>query len=222
MKITAEQILDWEKNSLIDALGCELEMNDDFLCHCGGRLKSMLLPLTTEQRNEIIQGCVDESSTWWSRSGYDGQDDNQIFINVPEIETQIDSIDELENPDDFTIDPCGDAFLAYYYVGNGLLVGIDLEKLQSKINDLGKIDREELENLPIGGKVTQYLVKEGNEYFISNWPGTLKIRIWQIKKGNHNIAGTRSDVWFCYAGHNFHGVQYGNHSQICHITRVRD
>ena len=79
--------------------------------------------------------CVDESSTRCS-SGYDSIDDNQIFINVPEIETQIDSIDELENRDDFTINKCGDTLLAYYYVGNGLLVGIDLEKLQSEINDL--------------------------------------------------------------------------------------
>lgn len=85
-----------------------------------------------------------------------------------------------------------------------------------------KIDREELENLPIGGKIIMYLVKEGDKYYISNWPGTFKIRIWTIKKGNHNIAGTRSDVWFCYAGHSFHGVQYGACSQICHITRVRD
>ena len=136
MKITAEQILDWEKNSLIDALGCELEMNDDFLKYCGDKLKSMLLPLTTKQRNQVVQGCVDEKSTRWSRSGYDGKDDNQIFIELHEIETRIDSIDELENPDDFTIDPCGDTLLAYYYVGNGLLVGIDLEKLQSEINDL--------------------------------------------------------------------------------------
>lgn len=135
MKIKAEQILDWEKNSLIDALGCELEMNDDFLKHCGDKLKSMLLPLTTKQRNQVVQGCVDENSTRWS-SGYDSTDDNQIFIELHETETQIDSIDDLENPDDFTIDACGDTFLAYYHVGNGLLVGIDLEKLQSEINDL--------------------------------------------------------------------------------------
>lgn len=136
MKITVEQILDWEKNNLIDALGCELEMNDDFLKYCGDKLKSMLLPLTTGQRNRIVHDCIDENSTRWSRSGYDSMDINQIFIELHEIETQIDSIDELENPDDFTIDTCGDTFLAYYYVGNGLLVGIDLEKLQSKINDL--------------------------------------------------------------------------------------
>ena len=136
MKITAEQILDWKQNELIDALGCELEMNDDFLKYCGDKLKSMLLPLTTKQRNQVVQGCVDESSTRWSRSGYDGKDDNQIFIELHEIETRIDSIDELENPDDFTIDACGDTLLAYYYVGNGLLIGIDLNALPSEINDL--------------------------------------------------------------------------------------
>lgn len=136
MKITAEQILDWEKNALIDALGCELEMNDYFLKYCDEKLKAMILPLTTGQRNRIIRDCVDENSTRWSSSGYDSTDGNHIFIELHEIETQIDSIDDLENPDDFTINPCGDTFLAYYYVGNGLLVGIDLEKLQSKINDL--------------------------------------------------------------------------------------
>ena len=135
MKITAEQVLDWEKNSLIDALGCELEMHDGSLKSCGDKLKSMLLPLTTKQRNQILYDCVDENSTRWS-SGYDSTDDNQIFLNVPEIEIQIDSIDELENPDDFTIDTCGDMIRAYYYVGNGLLVGINLEKLQSEINEL--------------------------------------------------------------------------------------
>ena len=135
MKITTEQILDNKKNDLIDALGCELEMNDAFLKYCGDKLKSMLLPLTTKQRNQVVHGCVDENSTRWS-SGYDDIDDNQILIALHEIETQIDSIDELENPDDFTINTCGDMILAYYYVGNGLLVGIDLEKLQSEINDL--------------------------------------------------------------------------------------
>ena len=117
MKITAEQILDWEKSSLIDAIGCELEMHDDFLKYCGDKLKSMLLPLTTKQRNQVLYDCVDENSTRWS-SGYDNTDDNQIFIVLHEIETQIDSIDELENPDDFTINKCGDTLLAYYYVGN--------------------------------------------------------------------------------------------------------
>ncbi len=106
---------------------------------------------------------------------------------------------------------------------NGIMAGYATTRTGKRVcyDCVGKIDREELENLPIGGKITQYLVKEGNEYYISNWPGTLKIRIRRVKKGNHNIAGTRSDVWFSYAGHDFHGVQYGNHSQICHITRVK-
>ena len=92
----------------------------------------MLLPLT-KTAQQVVQGraMVQPSGVLLC-----GIDDNQIFINVPEIETQIDSIDELEDPDDFTINKCGDTLLAYYYVGNGLLVGIDLEKLQSEINDL--------------------------------------------------------------------------------------
>jgi hypothetical protein len=58
--------------------------------------------------------------------------------------------------------------------------------------------------------------------FITNWPGSLKCKAHYLKKGRHNIAGNRYDVWFVYAGQNFHGVTYGDMTQICHVKRIKD
>lgn len=55
---------------------------------------------------------------------------------------------------------------------------------------------------------------------VVNWPGTLSIPC-RIKKGSHNIAGTRYDVWFIFEGHNWHGVQYGENTQICRCRRLK-
>jgi transcription elongation factor Elf1 len=56
---------------------------------------------------------------------------------------------------------------------------------------------------------------------VTNWPGTLEIPCngWT---GCHNIAGIRYDVWFTFAGHKWHGVQYGNNTQLCHCKTVKN
>ena len=81
----------------------------------------------------------------------------------------------------------------------------------------GHEDFKELMNLTKGQKVIHYLTERG----VENWPGSLIIRPYKRKRGKHNIAGTREDVWFELDGKKFHGVQYGDFSQICHITTVR-
>jgi len=64
--------------------------------------------------------------------------------------------------------------------------------------------------------------KEGR-YTVSNWPGTLSFRVWCSKEGKHNIAGTRTDVWFAGPdGHEWHGVQYGEFTQIVHCRRTKE
>lgn len=55
---------------------------------------------------------------------------------------------------------------------------------------------------------------------VSNWPGTLKLRA-RVKRGAHNIARYRYDVWFSFDGAQWHGVQYGDNTQICHCRRVK-
>lgn len=82
------------------------------------------------------------------------------------------------------------------------------------------------------GKATLYLVTEGAQSIarnhaprhfsarITNWPGTLDIPC-QVKTGRHNIAGKRYDAWFTGPdGRQWHGVQYGDNTQIIRCKRV--
>ena len=58
---------------------------------------------------------------------------------------------------------------------------------------------------------------------VSNWPGTLTFQTGRIVKGRHNIARTRYDAWFCGPdGFVWHGVQYGDNTQIIHCKRTRE
>lgn len=67
------------------------------------------------------------------------------------------------------------------------------------------------------GRATLYL-SNGE---VSNWPGSLKFRA-HVRKGRHNIARTRYDAWFTGPdGKQWHGVQYGDNTQICHCKRLK-
>ena len=71
-------------------------------------------------------------------------------------------------------------------------------------------------------KVMLYLVQNTDESWqVTNWPGTLRIDVQLPRKGHHNIAGTRYDVWFTFAGKHWHGVQYGEWTQICHCKVIK-
>jgi hypothetical protein len=58
---------------------------------------------------------------------------------------------------------------------------------------------------------------------VSNWPGTLNLGFdLPVTLGRHNIAGRRYDVWFDGPdGHKWHGVTYGDNTQICHCKRTK-
>lgn len=70
------------------------------------------------------------------------------------------------------------------------------------------------------GRIALYLIKREMKYFITNWPGTLEFPALQVRSGRHNIAGTRIDVWFFVGKQQWHGVQYGEWTQICHCKRL--
>ena len=56
---------------------------------------------------------------------------------------------------------------------------------------------------------------------VTNRPGTLAFTVNRRKIGRHNLAGTRTDVWFTDSdGARWHGVQLGENSQICRCRRV--
>lgn len=84
----------------------------------------------------------------------------------------------------------------------------------------GKRDEHMLEQMQVGDKCFLYLSQKEGKYSLSNWPGSLKIPVRDCAIGRHNMAGTRTDVWFSFHGNRFHGTQYGDFSQICHIRRI--
>ena len=79
------------------------------------------------------------------------------------------------------------------------------------------------------GKTSLYLTHEafyplhGNytDGTIQNWPNNLTFPC-RVKKGQHNIAGSRYDAWFIGPdGNKWHGVQYGEWTQIIHCKRMK-
>ena len=84
------------------------------------------------------------------------------------------------------------------------------------------------------GRITLYLVdyqKDGYYHRktghgighakVTNWPASLMFENCFVKNGFHNIAGTRRDVWFQFEGTEWHGVQYGGSSDLCHCKRLK-
>jgi hypothetical protein len=84
----------------------------------------------------------------------------------------------------------------------------------------GKRDAEEMKTAK---RFTLYLSidKENGLAKVTNWPGTLSMKVREMRTGRHNIAGSRCDVWFYSPdGSLWHGVQYGEWTQICHCQRI--
>lgn len=69
-----------------------------------------------------------------------------------------------------------------------------------------------------------YLDHNYGEVTVSNWPGSLKFKLYpRVKVGQHNMAGRRYDVWFPGPdGFVWHGTQFGDMTQICHCKRTKE
>ena len=73
------------------------------------------------------------------------------------------------------------------------------------------------------GRATLYLVKDNGHYEVTDWPGKLRFKVYYKHVGRHNIAGNRIDVWFDGPdGHVWHGVQYGDWTDICHCKSTKE
>ena len=77
------------------------------------------------------------------------------------------------------------------------------------------------------GRAVLYLAAQGErgsvfgDGKVTNWPGTLSIPC-RVKRGRHNMARYRYDAWFKGPdGKDWHGVQYGDNTQIIHCRRVK-
>jgi hypothetical protein len=79
----------------------------------------------------------------------------------------------------------------------------------------GKQDAEEMKR---ESRITLYLTGDT----ITNWPGTLKMKAHYVKKGRHNMAGTRHDAWFTDPhGNAWRGTQYGENTQLIHCRKLK-
>lgn len=79
-------------------------------------------------------------------------------------------------------------------------------------------DRDQMRT---NGRITLYLTGTAGEGRIINWPGTLTFHPYRLSKGKHNIARTRYDAWFNFEGEPWHGVQYGENTQLIHCKRSK-
>ena len=71
-----------------------------------------------------------------------------------------------------------------------------------------------------GRTMTQWGYRYG-DHKITNWPGSLTFRTHAVKTGQHNMARVRYDFWFNFEGETWHGVQYGDNTQIAHCRRTK-
>lgn len=56
---------------------------------------------------------------------------------------------------------------------------------------------------------------------VSNWSGTVSFPVRYVNVGRHNMAGVRYDFWFTVDGDNWHGVRYGDNTQLAHCKRIK-
>ena len=74
------------------------------------------------------------------------------------------------------------------------------------------------------GKGFMYLSKnDAGKWECTNWPGTLRIPVLNVKHSFHNFAGRngRADFWFIFDGSVWHGVNIG-HGQNARVRRTKE
>ena len=59
-------------------------------------------------------------------------------------------------------------------------------------------------------------------YYVSNWPGSLEYRAFDVVEGRHNIARTQTRFSFRDDnGQLWHGRQYGQWTQLAHCRKAK-
>lgn len=72
------------------------------------------------------------------------------------------------------------------------------------------------------GRAVLYLTVREGKPVVTNWPGTLTLPVRYSRKGCHNIAGVREDVYFTGPdGREWWGVCIGRNTQICRVRRLK-
>jgi len=125
-----EQAIEMELYNLGEAIGSCLELNDDFLDkYCGQGVGDLLRVVPYEDRAFVLEGNIGEGE----EVGYVGNSPDSILLPIDEIEIQIESIDDLEDPEEWTVN--GDCA---YTTMVGTRFRVDLDGLRQAIaNHMG-------------------------------------------------------------------------------------
>jgi hypothetical protein len=102
-KITVDVAISWELQTLADAIGNCLELNDEFIRrYCGDRVGAQLLRIPESDREYILQSHLGDGR---AVGGFYSLDDDSIILPVGEIEYQFDGSpeDTFDDPSDWTI-----------------------------------------------------------------------------------------------------------------------
>ena len=75
-------------------------------------------------------------------------------------------------------------------------------------------------------KITLYLTKIRCKPTVTNWPGSLRFKVKEIKKSKQfvpNVGKTeRTHVWFDGPdGSKWYGFQVGDNSELCYCTKLK-
>lgn len=128
-KVTAEMVQNWEIQTIADAIGNSLELNDGFLDrYCGTEIAAQLRRIPESDREHILQGFIQEG---YAVNTIPTVSEKEIYLPVGEIEYQFegDPHEYFENPDDFTIK--GDlAYLSCY----GVYFPVNVDALRQEID----------------------------------------------------------------------------------------
>jgi len=91
------------------------------------------------------------------------------------------------------------------------MVNVSVTPVAREMDKATMIEKGHSRNLPL------YLSRDE----VTNWPGSLRFRVSYQRKGRHNIAGSRTTVYFTGPeGKRWYGVQYGEFTQIVHCRRM--
>lgn len=129
-KITTEMVESWELQSLADAIGNCLELNDEFLDrYCGKEIADQLKRIPESDREYILHSRIGDG---YICNTIPTVSDKEIYLPIGEIEYQFEGepSEVFENPDDFYIS--GDcAYLSCY----GAYFPVDVDGLRQEIDE---------------------------------------------------------------------------------------
>ena len=134
IKFTREMAEEQEKQGIFEALdNGAIELNDEFLNRfVGEKVKEILIQLSQEDRAFHLMDSINEKDSFFNGS-LTTNCDNDIWINISEIEVQFEGgeKDYFADLNDWTIKED----FAYLYIGYGLTINVNVDKLQKDIKE---------------------------------------------------------------------------------------